>query len=342
MTTVIIEDADDTRAAVQRALTDMGMTRSVKPGDRVFFKPNLTYPSHRPGVTTSPHFIRAVLETFADLGAKLTVGEGDGGYGAYPADVAFEGHGLREICQTFAADLVNLSLAPARQEELLVRDEPYPLALPVVLLDETDLFVTLPVPKIHAMTHYSGAVKNQWGCIPDAMRLKRHPDFTDLIWAVNERLRTGLVIGDARYVLDRNGPMSGEPVYMNRVVVADDILACDVTVTEQLMGLRPDDMAYLQAGKRYGFRWTPDTVDDRSTGPDHQFVLHRTLRNRLALAAFPRQWAVNLLWCSPVGDLVHRLFYSIRGNPVVRERIRVEEIARRRRLRLQSRELPTK
>ncbi len=330
MARVLIDDAHDVREATQRALMALGVDRAIRSGDRVFLKPNLTYPSHRPGVTTSPHFMRAVLECFADLNARITVGEGDGGYGTFPADVAFDGHGLRELCSAMGANLVNLSASPGREEELVVRGQPYSLNLPIILLEETDLFVTLPVPKIHAMTLYSGAVKNQWGCIPDTTRLKRHPDFPELIWALNKRFGARLVLGDAQYMLDDNGPMSGEAIYMNRIVSADDILAFDVTVTKRLMGLDPEHIPYLRIGRMHGYAWGTEDVEDCSSGPHHDFHLRRTLRTTITAAAFPRQWAVNLMWYSPPGDLAHRVLYLVRGNPLKRERVRAEQMTRRR------------
>jgi uncharacterized protein (DUF362 family) len=327
MAKVFIADAFDLRASVEDALAALGGDATIRRGERVFLKPNLTYPTHRPGVTTSPQFLRAVLQCLSDLGARVTVGEGDGGYGAWPADVAFDGHGLRAICRESGADLVNLSSLPACEVELRVRGRPYRLALPAILLDETDAFVTLPVPKVHAMTTYSGAVKNQWGCIPDNMRLKRHPDFPQLIWAINRRLAPRLVLGDGQYMLDRNGPLWGDAVYMNRVIAADDVLAFDVAVCSRLMGLDPRRIAYLREGVRHGFNWTA-AVEDRSTGIRHRFVLRRTMRNRLTAFAFRRQWAVDLLWDSPIGDAMHWLLYRISGDPVGRERAHVTAMTR--------------
>lgn len=326
MAAVIIDDAFDCEASVRAALDALSGSVSFARGERVFLKPNLTYPTHRPGVTTSPRFLRAVLACLTDLGVRPVVGEGDGGYGAWSADVAFDGHGLRSLCREFGAELVNLSTAPRREVELPAGKETYRVALPVLLLDEIDAFVTLPVPKIHAMTHYSGAVKNQWGCIPDPMRLKRHPDFPRLIWAVNARLAPRLVLGDGQYMLDRNGPLWGEPVYMNRVIAADDILAFDVAVTSRLMGIEPRGVPYLTLGRGFGYSWSAERIEDRSTGPRHAFTLRRTFRNHLAAAAFPRQWAINLFWDSRFGDAIHWGLYRVVGNPVARERERVMEI----------------
>jgi uncharacterized protein (DUF362 family) len=306
------------------ALDALGTSKQLH-GKCVFLKPNLTYPRHKPGVTTSPRFLAAALEVFRDLGARVTVGEGDGGYGSWPADLAFEGHGLPALCNQFGASLVNLSTSASRPVEADINGVRCSVGLPIVLLDETDLFITLPVPKLHAMTLYSGAVKNQWGCIPDNMRLRRHPEFGNLIWAVNESVKPAIALGDAQYILDRTGPMWGDPVYMNRVIASDDILAFDVTVAERVMGLDASAISHLMLGKTVGTHsWHPSHVLDSSTGPRHRFVLRRSLRHRVTAAAFPRQWAVNLLWFSPAGHLAHRILYSIGGNPIAAERDAVE------------------
>lgn len=323
MSKVRIDNADHMYRAIGDSLDSLGAFEYLGAGRHVFLKPNLTYPTHRPGITTSPRLLRAVLSNLADSGCHVSVGESDGGYGAWSADEAFAGHGLRDLCGAFGATLVNLSQAPSRQVELETLGKTYRLGLPVILLDETDTFITLPVPKIHAMVTYSGAVKNQWGCIPDPMRLKLHPNFEKLIWAVNQRLAPRLAIGDGEYMLDRNGPMSGEPVYMNRIIVADDVLSFDVAVLERIMQLDPARVSYLALGRQLGFQWSADTVENRATGLAHQFELRRTLRNRLVAAAFPRQWAVNLIWDSLPGRLAHRVLYTMTGNPVERERERV-------------------
>jgi uncharacterized protein (DUF362 family) len=324
MSWVLIEDAFDVATSTLAAVKALN-GRPTMANARVFLKPNLTYPRHKPGVTTSPRFLAAVLEAFTSLGASVTVGEGDGGYGAWSADLAFEGHGLPALCRRYGAKLVNLSTVPSRITEVDVSGTSFRTRLPILLLDEVDLFVTLPVPKLHAMTVYSGAVKNQWGCIPDKMRLRRHPEFVGLVWAVNRALGPKLALGDAQYILDVSGPMVGDPVYMNRFVASDDVLAFDVTVAKHLMGLDVSRVAHLVAGKDVaGYAWQPATIQDDSTGPLHQFTLRRSWRHRVTAAAFTRQWAVNLLWFSLLGDLAHRVLYATRGNPIAEERKAVE------------------
>jgi uncharacterized protein (DUF362 family) len=324
MATVLIRDAFDIVEATATSLDRLVPPEVAIKGSRVFLKPNLTYPSHKPGVTTSPRFLAGVVEVFRTHGAEVLVGDGDGGYGAWSADLAFEGHGLPSLCRRYGAKLVNLSTTPSRTIEAEINGVVCRTQLPIVLLEQVDFFVTLPVPKLHSMTVYSGAVKNQWGCIPDTMRIRRHPDFMELVWAVNGALKPKLVLADAQYVLDRTGPIGGDPVYLNLFAASDDILAFDVTFAKRVMGLKAEDIAYLRVGKNIKEHAWEAVVDDSSTGPRHRFVLRPPLRHRVTAAAFPRQWAVNLLWFSPLGHLAHRILYSIVRNPIAEERAAVE------------------
>src|SRR5438132_4324959 len=106
---VSVTDANHLPTAVRSCIASVGF--QLKPGSRVMLKPNLTFPRHRPGVTTSPAFIAAILEYISDCGATALIGEGDGGYGAWSADVGFAGHGLPELAKRFGAKLINLSTA---------------------------------------------------------------------------------------------------------------------------------------------------------------------------------------------------------------------------------------
>ncbi len=320
---VCVADATDLVTAVRHCIASVGA--SVSRGERVLLKPNLTFPRHMRGVTTSPLFLAAVLEYISDCGATAAIGEGDGGYGAYSADVGFAGHGLPEIARRFGAQLINLSTAPSTTISVRVAaDRQRTISLAGILTD-VDAFITMPVPKIHSNTGYSGAVKNQWGCLADNMRLRLHPDFEPIVWEVNRVVAPRLVLGDAQYILDRSGPLVGEPILMNRVIAGTEILPFDVATAGRVMGMRPEAISHLRYGRALGLRWEPDEYRDESTGPTHRFRLKHTLRTRVVAAAFPRQWAIDLLWFSPAGDVAHRLLYALSGNPVAEEAARVSQ-----------------
>jgi len=70
-----------------------------------------------------------------------------------------------------------------------------------ILLDDTDLFITLAVAKVHAMSTVSLAIKNQWGCIAARKRFLLHPAFCEILVGLHKLLPKHLVICDGRYVL---------------------------------------------------------------------------------------------------------------------------------------------
>jgi uncharacterized protein (DUF362 family) len=47
------------------------------------------------------------------------------------------------------------------------------IALPKFLCESNIHTLTIPVPKVHCMTGISLSLKNQWGCLPDMMRLRQ-------------------------------------------------------------------------------------------------------------------------------------------------------------------------
>jgi hypothetical protein len=75
--------------------------------------------------------------------------------------------------------------------------------------------------RIHCMTGLTLSYKNQWGVVPDTMRLRRHYVFDDAIVAINRALRPA-VLADGTFFLDRSGPMEGDPVPMGLILGATD------------------------------------------------------------------------------------------------------------------------
>ncbi|MFC2030396.1 DUF362 domain-containing protein [Chloroflexota bacterium] len=303
---------------LQDALTYLDWERLVPSGARVFFKPNLTYPTPRAGVTTTSEFVEAVLHVFAQRTSSLVVGESDGGYKGWPAELSFQSHNLPEVCRRYGARLVNLSRQPRKSVPLGLSKGRVKLSLPALLLDDIDVFVTLPVPKMHQVTVMSAAIKNQWGCIPDNMRLVNHPYFDEMILEINRLVGTRMALADGTYFLNRSGPMFGDPVRMDLVLASDSIGALDTTLC-QIMGLDPMRIRYLNVARRQG--WIPPLEEiEHNDSPDsfyaQRFYLQLTLRNRIVRWAFDRPWAIKLSWNSWFADQFHKTLYAVTGSKV--------------------------
>ncbi len=309
----------DLVGATRRALEESGILARVKRGTRVAIKPNLTYPYYKKGVTTSPAAIRAVVEVLRERTDKIAVVETDGGYGAWKATEAFAGHGLYELREQYGIEVVNLCEEERRMISFKSGWSDYQLPLPTRLLDQTDVFITMPVPKIHCMTVLTLAYKNQWGCIPDIMRLRRHYIFNDAIIAINKALRPA-VLADGSYFLDQNGPMEGVPVAMDYVIGASDAGAFDRYASE-LMGFSWRQVPHLRRAVSAGDMPSDLAEIHCNLSPTqarkHQFRLDRTGKNLIALAGFKSRFLTWFGYESWFGRVVlHGILYAIIGKPV--------------------------
>jgi uncharacterized protein (DUF362 family) len=289
-------------------------------GARVFLKPNLTWTTPTPGVTTSPSFIESVVSRLADWTSRITVGEADGGYHAFKAQEAFAAHGLNGLRSRYGISIVNLSEIPAGRFSTSVGVREIMVELPRFLIEEVDIFVTLPVPKVHIMTGLSLGFKNQWGCQPGTMRLRNHPWFSERVIAINALVRPRLALYDGEHWLDRSGPLSGVPVRLDLVLAADGVGAGDA-VASHIMGWPVSRVAHLALAARIGvcpFAASEVTVN-RAIGSfcTHQFRLRRTAINWIAWAAFHSDLLTKAFYDSALADPLHRLLYAIRRNPVI-------------------------
>ena len=144
-------------------------------------KPNLC--TERPEqISHRQHFDRGApgrLRGAQERTSKITIVESDGA--RYPAEAAFENNGVYALAAELGLKVLNLS-----KDELVEMPDPrlkgFGMARTWL---EADAFVTLPVLKTHATTVFTGALKNQWGCIPRYDRILLHKYLHELIGQVN-------------------------------------------------------------------------------------------------------------------------------------------------------------
>jgi len=318
-TVVCLPAGGDLEGTVRQALQQAGILARISADTRLAIKPNFTYPWYKPGVTTSPEVLRALVRVLKDYTSHIAVVETDGGYGAWQVETSFQGHGLPELHRQFGVQAINLCQEPS--ELMVVRGvlRKAVLPLPVRLLYETDLMLTVPVPKVHAMTRLSLALKNQWGVIPDIMRLRKHYLFDKAIVAINQRLRPA-VLADGTWFLDRNGPMSGDPVRMDLIIAASDAGSFDRYVSE-LMGVDWRRVGHFRQAVKAGIMPASLEQINFNAPPAHfrtrTFRLRRTLRNYIALTGFHSRTITWLGYESWFGRVVlHGILYAIVGRPV--------------------------
>jgi uncharacterized protein (DUF362 family) len=96
----------------------------------------------------------------------------------------------------------------------------------------------MPKLKTHALTYFTGSLKNQWGCIPRHDRIAIHHSLDRGIVQLNELLKPKLCIMDGIIGMDDRGPTNGRPRPLDIILGSADPVALDATAM-RLVGLDP-------------------------------------------------------------------------------------------------------
>lgn len=210
----------------------------IKPNSKVVIKLNLCeFDSAKVrNSNTSPELVVAVCRILKKITSDITLVEAHS-YRA-PAEIAFENTGIYKIAEELGVKIANLSNSK-------LSDEAHALLgpLPEILLN-ADVFITMPKLKTHALTYFTGALKNQWGCVPRHDRIALHHSLDRGIVDLQKILRPKLVIMDGIVAMEGRGPTNGEPRELDIVLASNDAVAIDATAM-RLAGLDPNKARHV-------------------------------------------------------------------------------------------------
>lgn len=200
----------------------------------VVLKPNLctAIPAKAQMSNTDLELTAAVCEILLDRTKRVYIGESDGL--RQSAHEAFAVSGYMDLARRLGVELVNFSEVPWARVECEPAGE---IELPRVLL-EADVFITLPVLKTHALTYFTGALKNQWGCLPQYDRILLHKHLDTLLASLHRVLRPKLALMDGIICAEGRGPVNGKLRQLDIILASRDAVALDATAM-RLVGLRP-------------------------------------------------------------------------------------------------------
>jgi len=232
---------------------DAFLRRLIPPGSTVLLKPNLlsAEPKGSPVVTDWCVF-EASVRVLSDYAGRLTFGDSPGFGGARRAA---ESCGLMEVAQRYGVafdPFESFVSAPVPERSLVGRFDVATAAL------EADVLISLPRLKTHGMTSYTGAIKNQFGCVPGLKkanwhsRMPRVGDFSRMLLDVNRLVDTRFAILDGIVAMEGNGPRNGRPHTMETLIMGESLSAVDA-LAAHLIGYRPGDIPYLRAARETGF-----------------------------------------------------------------------------------------
>lgn len=212
----------------------------VPRGARVVIKPNLCTPS--PDIievaNTSPEVLSAICALLKTRTDNVVIGESDGV--RYTAEEAFVMNGTIDLAKRFGYEVKSFS-----KDTLVEVNHPHlkGWGLPKTILD-ADVFITTAKIKTHATTAFTGALKNQWGCIPQHNRLILHKYLHTLIGDVNRILKPKLAIMDGMMGMEGRGPINGVTVNLGIIAGSRDLVALD-SACMRFVGLDPKTSKHI-------------------------------------------------------------------------------------------------
>jgi len=226
--------------AIARGLELLGGVESfVKAEEKILLKVNLLAGDvPEKCVTTHPAVFRAVAEQFLAAGACLSYGDSPG-FGS-------SGAAAKKAGITVEADELKLELADFKEGRDVFFEEgnqnkKFFIANGVL---DCDGLISLPKMKTHGLERFTGAVKNQFGCVVGMRKGEFHvklsdaTDFAKMLVDLNSYVKPRLYIMDGIIAMEGNGPRGGTPRPMNVILFSTDPIALDATAC-RMINLNP-------------------------------------------------------------------------------------------------------
>jgi len=246
-------DPNAVHEAVRKGLDLIGGTSSlVKAGERIVMKPNVLYgTSPDKGVSTHPSVFRAVGKLLQESGARVFFGDSPS---FAPADIHMRRAGLKQLAAEMGIEMADFDRGRpvSHKDALLIRS--FVIANGVL---DSDGLVNLPKLKTHPLVRLTGAVKNQFGCVPGLLKSQYHVkladpyDFAAMLVDVNTLARPRFCVMDGIMAMEGNGPRSGKLRKLNVLLFSTDPVALDATAC-RIINLDPEIVTTSKLGEKAG------------------------------------------------------------------------------------------
>ena len=233
-------NTEEVRKAVSRGLELIGGTESfVMQGEKILLKVNLLVGEvPEKCVNTHPAVFRAVAEMFAAKGAIVLYGDSPG-FGTPLA--AAKKSGIADVAKELKIEEADFKEGREVFFEQGNQNKSFYIANGVL---DADGLISLPKMKTHALERFTGAIKNQFGCVVGMRKGEFHvklPDATDfarMLVDLNSFVKPRLYIMDGIMAMEGNGPRGGTPRAMNVLLFSTDPVALDATAS-RMINLNP-------------------------------------------------------------------------------------------------------
>jgi uncharacterized protein (DUF362 family) len=240
-------------AAVKQGIDLIGgITQFAKPGEKILLKPNvLIGAAPERCVCTHPAVFKAAGKLLLETGAVVSCGDSPA-FG--PTGINMRIAGLKQAADEIGIPVEDFSkgTAVAHKDGVLIKRF---IVADCVLA--ADGLVSLPKLKAHGLTRMTGAVKNQFGCVPGLVKSQHHArtsdpfNFAAMLVDLNTLIKPRLYIMDAVMAMEGNGPRGGTPRKIGVILVSTDPVALDATAC-RIINLNPAFVPTADAGEKAG------------------------------------------------------------------------------------------
>ena len=252
-------ELNEVKLAINRGIDLLGgIDLFIKEGDKILLKPNLlASESAEKSVTTHPVVFEAIISILQEIKEnknikKISYGDSPGiGKGISVAQKS----GINEVAEKLNIEYADFDEPVGVSFNEGIKEKSFTIAKPIL---EADTIISLPKLKSHALTIMTGAVKNQFGCIPGFRKAEYHlklPDFDDfstMLLDLNKLINPKLYIMDGIMAMEGNGPRSGNPKKLNVLLLSSDAIALDY-VASQIISFDYNLIPTIKMGFKLGF-----------------------------------------------------------------------------------------
>jgi uncharacterized protein (DUF362 family) len=228
-----------------RALAGVGgIGKYVKKGATVAIKPNGGWArAPQYAATTNPALLATLIRACQSAGArevKVVEHTCD-----TPASLCIEQNQIKKATEDAGGKLILLTSKGQYREVSIPKGKLLKHDLVSADLLDADVFINLPIAKVHSQTRVTCALKNLMGVNLDRQAWHDSRDLDQCIADFATKIRPALVIVDAIRILLTNGPKGpGRTKDLNMVYATTDPVAADAYAST-LLGLKPSQIPHL-------------------------------------------------------------------------------------------------
>ncbi|GET26955.1 DUF362 domain-containing protein [Prolixibacter sp. NT017] len=229
-----------------------GMSRFVKPGQRVLVKPNIGWDRtpERAG-NTNPKLVKRIIEHCLEAGAK---------------EVLVFDHTCHEWSKCYQHSGIEQAVAEAGGKMVPGNSEKYYKQVNVKggvklkqtdvheLMLDTDVFINVPILKNHSSSRATIAMKNLMGCVWDRGYYHKN-DLHQCIADFLHFRKPDLNVVDAYRMMKQNGPVGvslDDVVTLKSQLISTDIVAADAAAAK-FLGMDPAKINHIKIAAEAGF-----------------------------------------------------------------------------------------